>query len=271
MAYRYFVRCLRHHGEAFAVCRCLSELLWVSSGGQYVTLSAASLHRLSGGHQHPSALLRPAVSPPGQPQHYSGREAQRQRHVQRSLSFNFPLQCLYPCKWNMKLFFFCLFRLQVHASWSHANLQSSVSDCCRTGIPPQEEHHLLWPQIWQHPGVVSGGLYINYYKQTIHFSYFTITLYQDKDRYPKCLCKRKLTHMSKDYFFLWGNRFVSIIQLSCVFFQEKDPVNIKLSDYGISRQSFHEGALGVEGTPGYQAPEIRPGIVYDEKVLTTSS
>ncbi|CAK6975851.1 leucine-rich repeat serine/threonine-protein kinase 1 [Scomber scombrus] len=48
--------------------------------------------------------------------------------------------------------------------------------------------------------------------------------------------------------------------------EEKDPINIKLSDYGISRQSFHEGALGVEGTPGYQAPEIRPGIVYDEKV-----
>ncbi|XP_026071877.1 leucine-rich repeat serine/threonine-protein kinase 1-like isoform X3 [Carassius auratus] len=45
-----------------------------------------------------------------------------------------------------------------------------------------------------------------------------------------------------------------------------DSVNVKLSDYGISRQSFHEGALGVEGTPGYQAPEIRPGIVYDEKV-----
>ncbi|TRY84280.1 hypothetical protein DNTS_013412 [Danionella cerebrum] len=43
-------------------------------------------------------------------------------------------------------------------------------------------------------------------------------------------------------------------------------INIKLSDYGISRQSFHEGALGVEGTPGYQAPEVRPGIVYDEKV-----
>ncbi|XP_053437826.1 leucine-rich repeat serine/threonine-protein kinase 1 isoform X2 [Nycticebus coucang] len=46
----------------------------------------------------------------------------------------------------------------------------------------------------------------------------------------------------------------------------KEPINIKLSDYGISRQSFHEGALGVEGTPGYQAPEIRPRIVYDEKV-----
>ncbi|XP_072321953.1 leucine-rich repeat serine/threonine-protein kinase 1 [Eucyclogobius newberryi] len=46
----------------------------------------------------------------------------------------------------------------------------------------------------------------------------------------------------------------------------QEPVNVKLSDYGISRQSFREGALGVEGTPGYQAPEIRPGIVYDEKV-----
>uniref|UniRef100_A0A8C5NAM6 non-specific serine/threonine protein kinase n=1 Tax=Gouania willdenowi TaxID=441366 RepID=A0A8C5NAM6_GOUWI len=48
--------------------------------------------------------------------------------------------------------------------------------------------------------------------------------------------------------------------------KEHDPVNVKLSDYGISRQSFHEGALGVEGTPGYQAPEVKPGIVYDEKV-----
>ncbi|XP_062819072.1 leucine-rich repeat serine/threonine-protein kinase 1 isoform X1 [Anolis carolinensis] len=46
----------------------------------------------------------------------------------------------------------------------------------------------------------------------------------------------------------------------------EESINIKLSDYGISRQSFHEGALGVEGTPGYQAPEIRPRIVYDEKV-----
>ncbi|XP_069481127.1 leucine-rich repeat serine/threonine-protein kinase 1 isoform X2 [Ambystoma mexicanum] len=46
----------------------------------------------------------------------------------------------------------------------------------------------------------------------------------------------------------------------------KEYVNVKLSDYGISRQSFHEGALGVEGTPGYQAPEIKPRVVYDEKV-----
>ncbi|RVE74987.1 hypothetical protein OJAV_G00027490 [Oryzias javanicus] len=48
--------------------------------------------------------------------------------------------------------------------------------------------------------------------------------------------------------------------------QELEPVNIRLSDYGISRQSYHDGALGVEGTPGYQAPEVKPGIVYDEKV-----
>lgn len=46
----------------------------------------------------------------------------------------------------------------------------------------------------------------------------------------------------------------------------RETINIKLSDYGISRLSFHEGALGVEGTPGYQAPEIRPRVVYDEKV-----
>ncbi|PIO32297.1 hypothetical protein AB205_0187410 [Aquarana catesbeiana] len=48
----------------------------------------------------------------------------------------------------------------------------------------------------------------------------------------------------------------------------RETINIKLSDYGISRLSFHEGALGVEGTPGYQAPEIRPRVVYDEKVGT---
>ncbi|XP_057705282.1 leucine-rich repeat serine/threonine-protein kinase 1 isoform X2 [Corythoichthys intestinalis] len=48
--------------------------------------------------------------------------------------------------------------------------------------------------------------------------------------------------------------------------QERDAVNVKLSDYGVCRQSFREGALGVEGTPGYQAPEVRPGVVYDEKV-----
>lgn len=38
---------------------------------------------------------------------------------------------------------FCLDRLQVHAPWSHANLQSGLSDCSRTGVPSQEEHHLL--------------------------------------------------------------------------------------------------------------------------------
>lgn len=61
--------------------------------------------------------------------------------------------------------------------------------------------------------------------------------------------------------------YLSLFNLSLISGQIQEAVNIKLSDYGISRQSFREGALGVEGTPGYQAPEIRPGIVYDEKVL----
>lgn len=67
----------RHHGETPAVCRCLSQLLWISSGGQYVALSSASLHCLFGGHQHPPALLRPPVSPPRQPEHCAGGETQR--------------------------------------------------------------------------------------------------------------------------------------------------------------------------------------------------
>lgn len=43
-------------------------------------------------------------------------------------------------------------------------------------------------------------------------------------------------------------------------------VNVKLSDYGISCFATPQGVAGDEGTPGYQAPEIRPGIGYDEKV-----
>ena len=43
-------------------------------------------------------------------------------------------------------------------------------------------------------------------------------------------------------------------------------LNVKISDYGISRFATPQGVAGVEGTPGYQAPEIRPGIGYDEKV-----
>lgn len=73
--------CPRHHGETSAVGRCFPELLRISPGGQHVALSAASLHCLSGGHQHPPALFCPAVSPPGQPQHCSGGKAQRQRQV----------------------------------------------------------------------------------------------------------------------------------------------------------------------------------------------
>lgn len=71
-----------------------------------------------------------------------------------------------------------------------------------------------------------------------------------------CVCKVRIVNTAPR----------SRLIISLLFLQVQDVVNIKVSDYGISRQSFHEGALGVEGTPGYQAPEIRPGIVYDEKV-----
>lgn len=74
------VLCHRHHGETSAVGRCLSELLRVPPGGQHVALAAASLHRLSGGHQHPPALFCPAVGAAGQPQHRPGGEAQRRVH-----------------------------------------------------------------------------------------------------------------------------------------------------------------------------------------------
>ncbi|XP_052100513.1 leucine-rich repeat serine/threonine-protein kinase 1-like isoform X2 [Mytilus californianus] len=44
------------------------------------------------------------------------------------------------------------------------------------------------------------------------------------------------------------------------------PVNVKLSDYGISRFCSSGGTVGLVGTPGYQAPEIIEGQAYDEKV-----
>ncbi|KAJ8304250.1 hypothetical protein KUTeg_017833 [Tegillarca granosa] len=44
------------------------------------------------------------------------------------------------------------------------------------------------------------------------------------------------------------------------------PINVKLSDYGISKIQSSGGNLGLVGTPGYQAPEIIDGLAYDEKV-----
>jgi leucine-rich repeat kinase 1 len=41
---------------------------------------------------------------------------------------------------------------------------------------------------------------------------------------------------------------------------------VKLSDYGISRFATPQGMLGEEGTPGFQAPEVRAGSTYNEKV-----
>ena len=47
---------------------------------------------------------------------------------------------------------------------------------------------------------------------------------------------------------------------------ETSLLNVKLSDYGISCFATPQGVAGEEGTPGYQAPEIRTGVGYDEKV-----
>ena len=43
-------------------------------------------------------------------------------------------------------------------------------------------------------------------------------------------------------------------------------VNIKLSDYGLSCYLTPQGIKGFEGTLGYQAPEMRTGSSYNEKV-----
>ena len=43
-------------------------------------------------------------------------------------------------------------------------------------------------------------------------------------------------------------------------------MNVKLSDYGISAFATPQGVVGEVGTPGFQAPEMRPGCPYDAKV-----
>ena len=49
---------------------------------------------------------------------------------------------------------------------------------------------------------------------------------------------------------------------------EDDIVNVKLSDYGISCFATPQGVLGEGGTPGFQAPEVKTGVPYDEKVTS---
>ncbi|XP_025076879.1 leucine-rich repeat serine/threonine-protein kinase 1-like isoform X3 [Pomacea canaliculata] len=45
-----------------------------------------------------------------------------------------------------------------------------------------------------------------------------------------------------------------------------DDINVKISDYGISKFATPQGMMGMVGTPGYMAPEIMYGQAYDEKV-----
>ena len=42
---------------------------------------------------------------------------------------------------------------------------------------------------------------------------------------------------------------------------------MKLSDYGISAFATPQGVVGEGGTPGFQAPEVKVGSPYDEKVF----
>jgi serine/threonine protein kinase len=49
----------------------------------------------------------------------------------------------------------------------------------------------------------------------------------------------------------------------------EDAVNVKLSDYGLAQYVTQQGVMGVEGTPGYQAPEVRDGRPYNEKVVSS--
>ena len=44
-------------------------------------------------------------------------------------------------------------------------------------------------------------------------------------------------------------------------------VNVKISDYGISKFTTSQGMMGMVGTPGYMAPEIMEGQAYNEKVV----
>ncbi|XP_076443910.1 leucine-rich repeat serine/threonine-protein kinase 1-like [Babylonia areolata] len=46
----------------------------------------------------------------------------------------------------------------------------------------------------------------------------------------------------------------------------EDSINVKISDYGISKFTTSQGLMGMVGTPGYMAPEIMDGQAYNEKV-----
>lgn len=48
-------------------------------------------------------------------------------------------------------------RLLNHTPGLYADLQSCLSGCCRLGLPPQEEHNLLWSKVGQHPRMVTAG------------------------------------------------------------------------------------------------------------------
>lgn len=48
---------------------------------------------------------------------------------------------------------------------------------------------------------------------------------------------------------------------------EENPLNVKLSDYGIAAFATPQGVTGEVGTPAFQAPEVQKDYTYDEKVI----
>ncbi|XP_070204815.1 leucine-rich repeat serine/threonine-protein kinase 1-like isoform X2 [Littorina saxatilis] len=48
--------------------------------------------------------------------------------------------------------------------------------------------------------------------------------------------------------------------------ESTETINVKISDYGISKFTTSQGMMGIVGTPGYMAPEIMDGQAYNEKV-----
>ena len=45
-----------------------------------------------------------------------------------------------------------------------------------------------------------------------------------------------------------------------------DTVNVKITDYGISRNVDRSGNKGRVGTPGFRAPEIGHDLIFDKEV-----
>ncbi|KAL3867461.1 hypothetical protein ACJMK2_044663 [Sinanodonta woodiana] len=99
--------------------------------------------------------------------------------------------------------------------------------------------------------------------------------YRDKDKkFPPVLGKdltfKIIFQIAKGLQYLHDNdityRDLKTDNILVTSLQLDSNVNVKLSDYGISKYCWSGGTMGMVGTPGYQAPEVLDGLAYDEKV-----